>query len=167
MTFDERVWDVRRNSAALAKKDRDELVGDDLVVIPVPDSSNFVAQGYAEASGLPFGMGLLRNHYVGRTFINPTQRSRDEGVRQKFNPLPDYFPGKRVILVDDSIVRGTSLRKLVRMIKGAECQRGARKGWFAAGSVTVLLRNRYSVPEELIANILPVPKIAKYMDADS
>lgn len=168
MTFDERVWDVRREiGAALAKKDRDELVGDDLVVIPVPDSSNFVAQGYAEASGLPFGMGLLRNHYVGRTFINPTQRSRDEGVRQKFNPLPDYFPGKRVVLVDDSIVRGTSLRKLVRMIKGA----GAKEVHVRVGSPPVVSPCYYGidtpVPKELIANILPVPKIAEYMGADS
>lgn len=167
-TFGERVWDVRRRiGACLAAKDADMPIGDDLVVIPVPDSSNFVAQGYAEARGIPFGMGLLRNHYVGRTFIRPNQKSRDEGVKQKFNPLPGFFPGKRVVLVDDSIVRGTSLRKLVRMIKAA----GAREVHVRVGSPPVIGSCYYGIDtptrDELIANRLSVAGIAEYMNADS
>jgi amidophosphoribosyltransferase len=167
-TFGERVWEVRRRiGACLAAKDADVPVGDDLVVIPVPDSSNYVAQGYAEAKGAPFAMGLLRNHYVGRTFIRPNQKSRDEGVKEKFNPLPGFFPGKRVVLVDDSIVRGTSLRKLVRMIKAA----GATEVHVRIGSPPVIGSCYYGIDtptrDELIANRLSVPGIAEYMSADS
>lgn len=167
-TFGERVWEARRRiGACLAAKDADVPVGDDLVVIPVPDSSNYVAQGYAEAKGAPFAMGLLRNHYVGRTFIRPNQKSRDEGVKQKFNPLPGFFPGKRVVLVDDSIVRGTSLRKLVRMIKAA----GAVEVHVRVGSPPVIGSCYYGIDtptrDELIANRLSVAGIAEYMNADS
>ena len=78
------------------------------LVIPVPDSAIPAAIGYAEASGLPFREGLIKNRYVGRTFIQPAQRSREEAVRLKFNPLPEVLAGKRVVVVDDSIVRGTT-----------------------------------------------------------
>jgi amidophosphoribosyltransferase len=112
-------------------------------------------------------MGLLRNHYVGRTFIRPNQKSRDEGVKEKFNPLPGFFPGKRVVLVDDSIVRGTSLRKLVRMIKAA----GAVEVHVRIGSPPVIGSCYYGIDtptrDELIANRLSVAGIAEYMSADS
>src|SRR5262245_51614614 len=83
------------------------------VVISVPDSSNSIALGYSEASGIRFELGLIRNHYVGRTFIQPEQAGRDSGVRIKFNPVREILEGRRVVVVDDSIVRGTTSRKLV------------------------------------------------------
>ena len=89
------------------------------VVVPVPDSGVTAALGYAEESGIPFRFGLIRNHYVGRTFIEPEQRVRDFGVRLKLNPVRNLLEGKRVILIDDSIIRGTTSRKIVRMVRGA------------------------------------------------
>jgi amidophosphoribosyltransferase len=89
------------------------------LVIPVPDSSNAAALGYANASGIPFEMGLIRNHYIGRTFIEPSQSIRDFGAKLKYNPVKTALRGKRVIVVDDSIVRGTTSAKIVKMIKAA------------------------------------------------
>ena len=93
------------------------------VVVPVPDSGVAAAIGYAAESGIPFRQALIRNHYVGRTFIEPSQAIRDFGVKLKLNPVRHLLEGKRVILVDDSIVRGTTSRKIVRMVRGA----GARE----------------------------------------
>ena len=89
------------------------------VVVPVPDSGVPAAVGYALESGLPFRMGLIRNHYIGRTFIEPEQAIRDFGVKLKLNPVRTLLEGKRVVLVDDSIVRGTTSRKIVRMVREA------------------------------------------------
>src|SRR6185436_8697522 len=86
------------------------------VVVPVPDSGVCAATGFAEVSGIPMQMGLIRNHYVGRTFIEPHQSIRHFGVRVKLNPVRSILEGKRVILVDDSIVRGTTSRKIVKMV---------------------------------------------------
>lgn len=167
INFGESVYQAReRIGACLAGKDGG-LSNENLVVMPVPDSSNFVALGYAKAKGAEFGMGLLRNHYVGRTFIKPTQQARDEGVKQKFNPLPDFFPGKRVVLVDDSIVRGTSLRKIVAMIRKA----GAAEVHVRIGSPAVIGPCFYGIDtptrEELIANRMSVAEIRSYLGADS
>jgi len=127
VVFGEPVWRARQSiGAIIAAKDAALPGGPDLVTMPVPDSSNFIAMGYAKARGAEFGMGLLRNHYVGRTFIKPTQASRDEGVKQKFNPLPEYFPGKRV---DAAPGRG---------------QRGARAHRLAEGDRPLLLRHRHA-----------------------
>lgn len=166
--FGESVYRTReRIGASMAAKDVALANGDDLVVMPVPDSSNFIALGYAKAKQAEFGMGLLRNHYVGRTFIKPTQASRDEGVKQKFNPLPDFFPGKRVVLIDDSIVRGTSLRKLVRMLRAA----GAKEIHVRIGSPKVIGPCFYGIDtptrEELIANRMSEAEICGYLGADS
>ncbi|MGH9593439.1 MAG: amidophosphoribosyltransferase, partial [Bryobacteraceae bacterium] len=89
------------------------------VVVPVPDSGVPAAIGYALESGVPFRMGLIRNHYIGRTFIQPAQSIRDFGVKLKLNPVRGLLEGKRVVLVDDSIVRGTTSRKIVRMVREA------------------------------------------------
>ena len=97
---------------------RESHVAADLVV-PVPDSGVTAALGYAAESGIPFNLGLIRNHYVGRTFIQPEQRVRDFGVRMKLNPVRSLLEGKRVILIDDSIIRGTTSRKIVRMVRAA------------------------------------------------
>ena len=162
--FNEYVYDVRHNiGARLAAYDED--IGD--VVVPVPDSANFIAMGYAMAKQLPFHLGLIRNHYVGRTFIRPDQYTRDESVRQKFNPLKDFFTDKRVILVDDSIVRGTTIRKLVRMIKGA----GAKEVHLRIGSPPVKFSCYYGIDtpnaNELIANNMTEEEIRTYIGADS
>src|SRR6204780_3024930 len=89
------------------------------IVVPVPDSGVTAAMGYAAESGIPFRFGLIRNHYVGRTFIEPRQTVRDFGVRLKLNPVRSLLEGKRVVLIDDSIVRGTTSRKIVRMVRSA------------------------------------------------
>ena len=89
------------------------------VVVPVPDSGLIAAIGYAQATGIPLEMGLIRNHYVGRTFIEPRQSIRNFGVRVKLNPVHAVLKGRRVILIDDSIVRGTTSRKLVQMARNA------------------------------------------------
>ncbi|HPV22042.1 MAG TPA: amidophosphoribosyltransferase, partial [bacterium] len=135
IVYEEKVYAVRKKiGARLAEYDKELGFGEDTVVMAVPDSSNFVALGYAHGSGLQFDMGLLRNHYVGRTFTKPDQKQRDEGVRHKFNPLPEFFKGKKVVLVDDSIVRGTTLRKIVRMIRSA----GAKEVHVRIGSPRVI-----------------------------
>ncbi len=162
--FNEYVYDVRQKiGAQLASYD--DMPAD--VVVPVPDSANFIAMGYANARNLPFNMGLIRNHYVGRTFIRPDQYVRDESVRQKFNPLRDFFAGKRVVLVDDSIVRGTTIRKLVRMLKGA----GAAEVHLRIGSPPVSYSCYYGIDtptrEELIANRMSIEDIQDYIGADS
>src|SRR5216683_2308680 len=89
------------------------------LVVPVPDSGVTAAVGYAAESGIPFRFGVIRNHYVGRTFIEPSQSVRDFGVKLKLNPVRSLLEGKRVVLIDDSIVRGTTSRKIVRMIRSA------------------------------------------------
>ena len=89
------------------------------VVISVPDSATPAATGYAAARKLPFAEGLIKNRYVGRTFIQPDQRLRERGVRLKFNALPDVLAGKRVVMIDDSIVRGTTTRQLVQLLRQA------------------------------------------------
>jgi amidophosphoribosyltransferase len=93
------------------------------LVIPVPDSGTPAAIGFAEASGIPFDLGIVRNHYVGRTFIEPTDAIRHMGVKLKLNPNRLLLEGKRVVLVDDSIVRGTTSKKIVQMVREA----GARE----------------------------------------
>lgn len=162
--FNEYIYDVRHKiGAQLATYD--DFDAD--VVVPVPDSANFIAMGYAAAKGIPFNMGLIRNHYVGRTFIRPDQYSRDESVRQKFNPLRDFFTDKKIVLVDDSIVRGTTIRKLVRMVKGA----GAKEVHLRIGSPPVKHSCYYGIDtpnrDELIANNMTVEEIEKYICADS
>ncbi len=166
--FGEYVYDVRKKiGAVLADHDCDLPHGDDLVAISVPDSSNFVALGYANRKGCAFDMALLRNHYVGRTFTKPDQNSRDEGVKQKFNPLPGFFEGKRVVLVDDSIVRGTTLRKIVRMVKAA----GAKEVHVRIGSPKVVGPCYYGIDTptegELIANRMNHDEICEHLTADS
>ncbi len=89
------------------------------IVIPVPDSANSAAVGYAEASGIPYETGLIRNHYVGRTFIEPKQSIRDFGAKIKYNPVKEVLIGKKVVVIDDLIVRGTTSRKLMYMLKNA------------------------------------------------
>lgn len=162
--FEEYVYSVRHKiGEKLASYD--EFNAD--VVIPVPDSANFIALGYAESKKIPYQMGLIRNHYVGRTFIRPDQYIRDESVRQKFNPLKDFLCGKSVVVVDDSIVRGTTIRKLVRMIRSV----GAREIHLRIGSPPVKHSCYYGIDtptqKELIANNMEEDEIKSFLEADS
>ncbi len=114
--FDRPVQESREN---LGRQLAREAPVDADIVVPVPDSGVTAAMGYSAESGIPFRFGLIRNHYVGRTFIEPEQRVRDFGVKLKLNPVRSLLEGKRVVLIDDSIVRGTTSRKLVRMVRSA------------------------------------------------
>ncbi|TMB51418.1 MAG: amidophosphoribosyltransferase [Deltaproteobacteria bacterium] len=137
------------------------------IVIPVPDSGLPAAIGYAEEAGLPFEMGLIRNHYVGRTFIEPSSSIRNFGVKVKLNALREVLAGKRVIVVDDSIVRGTTSRKLVHMIR----QAGAREVHVRISSPPTTHPCFYGIDtptrEELIASSHGVGDIQQYLGADS
>ncbi len=137
------------------------------LVIAVPDSSNSIALGFSEASGIPFELGLIRNHYIGRTFIQPHQSERDSGVRVKFNPVREILAGRRVVVVDDSIVRGTTSRKLVRMLKRV----GAAEVHFRVGSPPVTHPCFYGIDtpsrRELIGAVKSVEEIRDYLGADS
>ena len=137
------------------------------VVIAVPDSSNSIALGYSEGSGIRFELGLIRNHYVGRTFIQPQQSGRDSSVRVKFNPVREVLEGKRVVLVDDSIVRGTTSRKLVRLIRRA----GAKEVHFRVGSPPITHPCFYGIDtpsrRELIGARKTVDEIRDYLGVES
>jgi len=137
------------------------------IVISVPDSSNTTALGYSQRSTARFEMALIRNHYVGRTFIHPTQEMRDFGVKIKFNTIGGVLKDKKVVIVDDSIVRGTTLKKLVRMIKEAE----PKEIHIRIGSPPVKYPCFYGMDfpskEELIANHKDVEAIRNYLEVDS
>ncbi len=137
------------------------------VVVPVPDSGMHAAMGYAAESGLPFRLGLIRNHYVGRTFIEPEQRVRDFGVKLKLNAVRSVLEGKRVILIDDSIVRGTTSRKIVRMIRNA----GAVEVHMRISCPPIISPCFYGVDtpskKQLIAAQQPIDAIRDFIGADS
>ncbi len=137
------------------------------IVISVPDSSNTTALGYSQRSNARFEFGLIRNHYIGRTFIHPTQEMRDFGVKIKFNAIGGVLYQKKVVIVDDSIVRGTTLKKLVRMIKEAE----PAEIHIRIGSPPVKYPCYYGMDfpskEELIANHKEVSEIRDFLEVDS
>ena len=137
------------------------------VVIPVPDSGTSAALGYSEESGTPYELGLIRNHYVGRTFIEPKQGIRHFGVKIKLNPVRDMLEGRRVVVVDDSIVRGTTSRKIVKMIRSA----GAREVHMRISSPPIQWPCYYGIDtptrKELIASSHTVEEICRYLAADS
>jgi len=136
------------------------------LVIPVPDSGLAAARGFAEQSGLPYEEGLMKNRYVGRTFIQPDQGMRDLGVRLKLNPIREVLAGQRVVLVDDSLVRGTTSGKLVAMLR--EC--GAREVHLCLSSPPVKRSCFYGIDtsneEELIASRREVEEIRRFIGAD-
>ena len=137
------------------------------MVVPVPDSGVASALGYAKESGIDFELGIMRNHYVGRTFIEPTQEVRDLKVKMKLSPIKEKIAGKRLVVIDDSIVRGTTSKRIVRMLKEA----GAKEVHMRIASPASKGACYYGVdtpdPDELIASKMSVEEICKYIEADS
>jgi amidophosphoribosyltransferase len=162
--FGEKVDKARR---MLGKKLAEEAPCDADIVIAIPDSANTAALGYAQASGLRFEIGLIRNHYVGRTFIAPHQKERNLDVKVKFNPVSGVLKGKRVIVVEDSIVRGTTLKQLVRIIIEA----GAAEVHVRVSSPPVISPCFYGIDissrGELIASSHCVEETCRHIEADS
>jgi amidophosphoribosyltransferase len=164
MVFGQNVYTIRKNfGRQLARETGIEAD----VVIPVPDSGVPAALGYAEEAGLPFDTGLIRNHYVGRTFIEPRQSIRHFGVKIKLNPVRDALKGKRVVVVDDSIVRGTTSKKIIKMIRNA----GAKEIHMRISSPPTSFPCFYGIDmptrQELIASTHSTEEIRKYITADS
>jgi amidophosphoribosyltransferase len=137
------------------------------LVIAVPDSSNTSALGFAQESGLPFELGLIRNHYVGRTFIQPVQSIRDGNVRVKFNPVKGVLRGKRIVVVDDSIVRGSTMRKLVAILQKV----GVKETHLRICSPPIKFPCFYGIDtparSELIAASKSIEETRRYLGADS
>ena len=162
--FGQSVYQTRKNMGAelakIAPIDAD-------VVIPVPDGGVPAAIGYAQESKIPYEMGIMRNHYIGRTFIEPTQEMRDLKVKMKLSPMPEVIKNKKVIVIDDSIVRGTTSRRIVRMLKEA----GAAEVHMRISSPPTTDPCFYGVDtpdkEKLIAANMSVDEICKYIEADS
>ncbi len=158
------VYEARKN---LGRALADESGVDADMVIPVPDSGVPATIGYAETSGIPFEMGLVRSHYVGRTFIEPEQSIRHFGVRLKLSPIADVIRGKRVVVVDDSIVRGTTSRKIVKMLRGA----GATEVHMRIASPPTQWPCFYGVDtptrSELIASTHSLEEVNQYITSDS
>jgi len=162
--FNRTVNDIRRE---LGKQLGKESPVNADVVIPVPDSGVTAAIGYSEATGIKYDMGLIRNHYVGRTFIEPEQTIRDFGVKLKLNPVREILNGKRVVVIDDSIVRGTTSRKIAKMIR----QAGAKEIHYRISSPPIFNPCFYGMDfptrTELIANNHTIEEIRKYLRVDS
>src|SRR5208337_4802916 len=162
--FGRNVYSVRKtHGRALAK----ESPADADIVVPVPDSGNAAALGFAEESKLPFEMALVRSHYIGRTFIEPRQAIRHFGVKIKFNPVAELLAGKRIVLVEDSLVRGTTLRKVIPMLR----QAGAREVHMRIAAPPTTNSCFYGIDtptrDELLASSHSIEEIRRYIGADS
>ncbi len=164
MIFGGSVYAVRKSLGRFLAKEH-PIEAD--YVVPVPDSSNVAALGYAEESGIPFTMGLIRSHYVGRTFIEPDQKIRDFGARIKYNVVRSLLKDKKIVLVDDSIMRGTTARKLVLMLREA----GVKEIHLRISAPPTLHSCYYGVDipteTELIAASTPQDQLAKVLGVDS
>lgn len=160
------VYAVREQMGrALALNDKDIIDAD--MVIPVPDSGVPAALGYAKASGIPFELGIIRNHYVGRTFIEPTQAMRNMKVKMKLSPMKSLIEGKKLVVIDDSIVRGTTSKRIVKMLKDA----GAAEVHFRVASPKIEYPCFYGIDtptkEELINAMKTQEEVQDYIEADS
>ncbi len=158
---------VYQTRLQMGRKLAQEVPADVDLVLPVPDSGVAAAKGYAEGLGVPFEMGIVRNHYVGRTFIEPTQEIRDLKVKLKLSPIKHLIAGKRVAIIDDSLVRGTTSRQIVKMLKEV----GAAEVHMRIAAPEIRFPCRYGIDTptraELISANLSVDEIAKKIDADS
>jgi len=162
--YSRNVYQVRKQHGRALAREAPAIAD---IVVPVPDSGTPAALGYAEESGIPFEMGLVRSHYVGRTFIEPRQSIRHFGVKIKFNPVAELLRGKRIVLIEDSIVRGTTLRKVIPMLREA----GAREVHVRISSPPTTNSCFYGIDtptrEELLASAHSVEEIRRYITADS
>jgi amidophosphoribosyltransferase len=161
------VYRARENMGKeLAKNDFGSSIKADMV-IPVPDSGVPAALGYSQASGLPFELGIIRNHYVGRTFIEPTQEMRNLKVKMKLNPMKSIIEGKSLIVIDDSVVRGTTSKRIVQMLKEA----GAKEVHFRVASPMIQYPCYYGIDtptkEELINAVMTKEEVREHIGADS
>ena len=161
------VYRTRENMGrALAKNDANQSIKADMV-IPVPDSGVPAALGYAAESGIPFEYGIIRNHYIGRTFIEPTQEMRDLKVKMKLSPMRSLIAVKSLLVIDDSIVRGTTSKRIVKILKEA----GAKEVHFRVASPEIKFPCYYGIDtphkEELISNNMTKEEVCKYIEADS
>jgi amidophosphoribosyltransferase len=164
LMYGENIYQVRiRIGEQLAK----ECPADADFVMAIPDSGVAMAEGFAKEAKLPLRTGLVRNHYIGRTFIQPDQSSRDFGVKLKLNPLRSVLEGKRVVVVDDSLVRGTTSRRIITMLREA----GAKEIHFRIGAPPITHSCYYGVDtpkrQDLLAAQKSIPEIQKYLNADS
>ncbi len=152
--------EMGRRLALASKVDAD-------MVVPVPDSGVASALGYARESGIPFELGIIRNHYVGRTFIEPTQAIRDMKVKMKLSPQKSLIAGKKLVVIDDSVVRGTTSKRIVRMLKDA----GASEVHFRVASPEIRFPDFYGIDtptkEELVSSNMSVKEVCDFIEADS
>ena len=159
------VYEVRKRMGRRLFEEAGSMGAD--VVVPVPDSGVPAALGFAQAAELPFEMGIIRNHYVGRTFIQPTQGARDQGVRMKLSPNRSVLAGKKVLLIDDSIVRGTNSVRVVRMVREA----GAKEVHLRSASPPIMWPDYYGIDmpdrEKLLAATHSLKEMEKLLEVDS
>lgn len=152
--------EMGRRLAIASKVDAD-------MVVPVPDSGVASALGYARESGIPFELGIIRNHYVGRTFIEPTQAIRDMKVKMKLSPQKSLVAGKKLVVIDDSVVRGTTSKRIVRMLKDA----GAAEVHFRVASPEIKFPDYYGIDtptkEELVSSTMSIEEVRDFIEADS
>jgi amidophosphoribosyltransferase len=162
--FGQSVYEVRKR---LGMKLAEESPAKADMVMSIPDSGNYAALGYSEKSGIPFEFGMIRNHYVGRTFIQPTQEMRTHGVKIKLNPIKDVLKGKKIIVVEDSIVRGTTTSSRIKAIR----ETGVKEIHMRISCPPIMYPCFYGIDfpsrKELIANELSVEKIADFIGVDS
>jgi amidophosphoribosyltransferase len=167
MVYGESVYSVRRELGRRLAEESLPKIGKPDVVIAVPDSANSAAIGYAQTANVPYELGLIRNHYIGRTFIEPDQRIRDFGAKIKYNPVRDVLKGKKVVVVDDSIVRGTTSRKLIKMIRNA----GAKEVHLVISSPAITDPCFYGIDtptkKELIAATDTIEEIRRYLNVNT
>ncbi|HEX9716802.1 MAG TPA: amidophosphoribosyltransferase [Actinomycetota bacterium] len=158
------VYEVRRE---LGRRLAKEAPADADMVIPVPDTGHSAAQGYSEVSGIPYGEGLMKNRYVGRTFIEPSPSLRERGVKLKLNPVPDAIRGKRLVVIDDSIVRGTTTRQIVQALREAGASEVHTRITCPPISWPCFYGIDMSTRGELVAADLSVEEIRQFVGADS
>ncbi|MCW7491722.1 amidophosphoribosyltransferase [Leptospira sp. 2 VSF19] len=162
--FEESVYKVRKS---LGRQLARVMPVEADVIIPVPDSANIAALGYSEESGIPYQSGLIRSHYIGRTFIEPDQKIRDFGAKIKYNVVKEVVNGKRVVIIDDSVMRGTTSRKIIKMIRNA----GAKEIHFRVSAPPTVAPCYYGIDipthKELIASTHTIEEIQKYLRVDS